>query len=222
MAFDLNKNDGAQAPLKFDLSKEKTPASASNTKIWLIGLVGFLIVGSGFWYYSTSTKTVDPKRNRSAQTLPKDPINSEISTTTDPNATNPGTIAPTQSIVTNGRKVVETLNHRVPVTFAQGSTVFASTDQKLVKSIVSFLTNNPGAKINIYGYASSDGSLTLNQTIAQARAEAFKKYLISKNIEAQQLIAIGRGIENPIASNETSAGRSKNRRIEITFSSNER
>ncbi len=220
MAFDLNKNDGTQASSKFDLSKEKTPAPASNTKIWLIGIVGFLIVGGGIWYYSTSTKTVDAQKSVSAQTLLQDSIGNETSTTKNPSVADTGTTVPTQGTANNESKVVEALNHKVPVTFAQGSTVFASTDQKLVKSIVSFLTNNPGEKINIDGYASSDGSLALNQTIAQARADAFKKYLISKNIAAQQLIASGRGIENPIASNETNEGRRKNRRIEITFSSN--
>lgn len=221
MAFDLNKNHGTQASSKFDLSKEKTPAPASNTKIWLIGMVGFLIVGSGIWYYSTSTKIVDPQKSASTQTLPQNSTSSETSTVIDPHvAADTGTTLPAQGAANNESKVVEALNHKVPVTFAQGSTVFASTDQKLVKDIVSFLTKNPGAKINIDGYASSDGPLALNQTISQARADAFKKYLISKNIEAQQLIASGRGIENPIASNETSAGRKKNRRIEITFSSN--
>ncbi len=220
MAFNLNKNDGTQASSKFDLSKEKTPAPASNTKIWLICMVGFLIVGGGIWYYSTSTKTVDPQKSVSTQTFPQDSTSNETSTTIDSNVADPATTVPAQGAVNNENKVVQALNHKVPVTFAQGSTVFASTDQKLVKSIVSYLNNNPGAKINIDGYASSDGSLALNQTIAQARADAFKKYLVSKNIEAQQLIASGRGIENPIASNETSAGRRKNRRIEITFSSN--
>jgi len=220
MAFDLNKNDGTQASSKFDLSKEKTLAPASNTKIWLIGIIGFLIVGGGILYYSTSTKTVDPQKGVSTQTLPQDSTGNETSTTTDPHFADPVTTVPAEGAVNNESKVAEALNHKVPVTFAQGSTVFESTDQKLIKSIVSFLTNNPGAKININGYASSDGSLALNQTIAQARADAFKKYLVSKNIEAQQLIASGRGIENPIASNETNEGRRKNRRIEITFSSN--
>jgi outer membrane protein OmpA-like peptidoglycan-associated protein len=109
------------------------------------------------------------------------------------------------------------LTHKSVAGFAQGSSAFSRVDQSLVKSIVSYLTENPDASININGYASSDGLLSVNKVVSQARADTFKELLISKNISASRIAAIGRGIENPIASNSTDAGRKKNRRIEITL-----
>ncbi|TBO43344.1 hypothetical protein EYS08_07130 [Pedobacter kyonggii] len=47
--------------------------------------------------------------------------------------------------------------------------------------------------------------------------EAFKNHLTSLNIEAARISTTGKGIENPIASNNTNAGRKKNRRVEITL-----
>jgi outer membrane protein OmpA-like peptidoglycan-associated protein len=69
----------------------------------------------------------------------------------------------------------------------------------------------------VNGYASSDGTLAINQIVSQARADAFKEYLVSRSVAANRIIAEGKGIENPVASNETNSGRKKNRRVEITI-----
>ncbi len=72
-------------------------------------------------------------------------------------------------------------------------------------------------KISVFGYASSEGDIAFNQSISQARADAYKKWLIRKGIDESLVTAIGKGIENPIASNDTEAGRRKNRRVEVSF-----
>lgn len=114
-------------------------------------------------------------------------------------------------------KIIAALNNKIPATFAQGSSSFKRVDQSLIKRVISYLAKNPDASINVNGYASSDGSLEINQTISQARADAFKKYLVSKNVAESRVVASGKGIENPIASNDTNAGRKKNRRVEIVL-----
>ena len=101
--------------------------------------------------------------------------------------------------------------------FAQGSAVFSTIDQSLVKRVLSYLTKNPDASVQVNGYASSDGSLAINHVISQSRADAFKQLLVSKHIAESRINASGKGIEDPVASNATSAGRKKNRRIEITL-----
>jgi OOP family OmpA-OmpF porin len=47
------------------------------------------------------------------------------------------------------------------------------------------------------------------------RAEAVKKYLVSKSIEANRVYTEGKGKRQPVASNKTKEGRAKNRRVEI-------
>jgi outer membrane protein OmpA-like peptidoglycan-associated protein len=238
MAFNLNKNDGSDkdssnkttASSKFDLSKGEaavttTTQNPSKWKTWIIGLAGLLIIGSGIWYYSADIKTtstvnsalteVSPS-DSSAAAVPKNQINVQSDVVvTDTTMAQDRSSVPVASGDENTADV--NLNNKVPVTFGQGSSSFINVDQLLIKRIVSYLTENPVASINVNGYASSDGSSEINQTISQARADAFKRYLVSKNVAESRIIAVGKGIQNPIASNNSNAGRKRNRRVEITL-----
>jgi outer membrane protein OmpA-like peptidoglycan-associated protein len=235
MAFDLNKNDGAKKePSKFDLSKGKIEKPAGQSRGWLIGLFGILLVGGGIWYYS-SGKT-DPAAKVPAPNVSSDPasvvvpaasIKEKVSgmDTTAVAQVNSTAIKEESIGKTNlnaapdklQTKALKALNHTVPVTFVQGSSSFASTNNALIKRIIAYMIKNPAASIHIDGYASSDGPIALNQEISQARADAFKNHLSSLNIEASRISTTGKGIEDPIASNNTASGREKNRRVEITF-----
>jgi outer membrane protein OmpA-like peptidoglycan-associated protein len=234
MAFDLNKNGGSKInPSKFDLSKGETENPASKSKNWIIPLLGVLVIGGGIWYYSSLTKTSVPQKNESTkapsshstatpviQTEAKPSINDTDKMVTQPLVTkmpdkkvNPNFSETDAQIA--GSKETERFNRTVPVTFAQGASSFASTNKLLVKRIISYLNENPTVSIYIDGYASSDGPLAVNQSISQARADAFKHYLISLHVNESRIIATGKGIQNPIAPNNSNAGRKKNRRVEI-------
>lgn len=71
-------------------------------------------------------------------------------------------------------------------------------------------------KINIAGYTDNIGDTDINQKISQGRADAVKNYLISKGISEIRIKATGYGNAKAIGDNETSEGRSQNRRVEIT------
>lgn len=210
MAFDLNKNDGSvKAPSKFDLSKEQQVVSpAPKSKKWLFGLLGFIIVVGGVMYYSF------PAKNAEAVTIAPTPSAAKAVEKQNADADPAVAGQSTGSVVATNN---EALNQTIPATFSQGSTSLLNTDKMLVERIVAYLTENPGASIIVNGYASSDGSLALNQTISQTRADAFKQYLVSRNIDETRVTALGKGIENPVASNSSNAGRAKNRRIEVMF-----
>ena len=77
------------------------------------------------------------------------------------------------------------------------------------------LQNNPKMKLEIRGYTDSIGKAASNLNLSQKRADAVKAYLVKKGIAFDRLKAIGYGEANPIASNKTKAGRTKNRRIEF-------
>ena len=65
------------------------------------------------------------------------------------------------------------------------------------------------------GHTDSDGSDKYNQQLSVRRAEAVKKYLVSKGIEPNRVYMEGKGEKAPVADNKTKEGKAKNRRVEI-------
>ena len=65
------------------------------------------------------------------------------------------------------------------------------------------------------GHTDNVGSDVYNQKLSVKRAESVKAYLVSKGIEKNRIYTEGKGEKQPVADNKTSAGRSKNRRVEI-------
>jgi OOP family OmpA-OmpF porin len=65
------------------------------------------------------------------------------------------------------------------------------------------------------GYTDSIGTEAYNLKLSQRRANAVKKYLVSRGVDANHIYAEGKGESNPIASNKTREGRAHNRRVEI-------
>ena len=65
------------------------------------------------------------------------------------------------------------------------------------------------------GHTDSVGSDAYNQKLSLKRAEAVKAYLVSKGIEKNRVYTEGKGEKQPVADNKSSAGRAKNRRVEI-------
>jgi len=83
--------------------------------------------------------------------------------------------------------------------------------------VASQLKANPnGAFIEVEGYTDSVGSKDYNQKLGLQRAESVKRYLYSQHqIPLHRINVISYGAENPIAPNNTRAGRAKNRRVVI-------
>jgi len=69
--------------------------------------------------------------------------------------------------------------------------------------------------ILVEGHTDSTGKPERNMTLSQARAESVRKYLIAGGIPEGQVSATGAGQDRPVADNKTSAGRAKNRRVEV-------
>ena len=82
-------------------------------------------------------------------------------------------------------------------------------------TIVKFTLQRPDLKITVEGYTDSYGDPVYNRQLSEYRADMVKNYLIGHGIEPSNIIAIGRGPQNPIQSNETFEGRKQNRRVEI-------
>jgi outer membrane protein OmpA-like peptidoglycan-associated protein len=81
--------------------------------------------------------------------------------------------------------------------------------------LTTMLTDIPTLKIEISGHTDNIGSAAYNKTLSQNRAKAVVDYLVKKGIDASRLTYKGYGFDQPIASNDTDAGRQQNRRTEF-------
>jgi len=81
--------------------------------------------------------------------------------------------------------------------------------------ISDYVLENPEVKVSVEGYTDSSGSYSYNVSVSQFRANTIKSYLVGKGVNSARITAVGKGPENPIATNNTEAGRTQNRRVEI-------
>lgn len=114
-----------------------------------------------------------------------------------------------------------TLNESI-VTFAFNSSDLTSLAKTNLDKLTTILKNNPDTNINIYGHTDSVGSDDYNQKLSERRANSVKSYLNAKGIATARLFALGEGESNPVATNDTDAGRAQNRRVEFAITANEK
>ena len=81
-----------------------------------------------------------------------------------------------------------------------------------------FLANYPDRNVTIEGYTDSVGSDDYNASLSQRRADSVKTFLTSQGVGSARLTAAGKGESNPVAGNDSAAGRQQNRRVEVIIS----
>ena len=77
------------------------------------------------------------------------------------------------------------------------------------------LRNNPNAQVRIIGHTDSTGNDGINDPLSLARAESARNYLTQRGVNGARIQVQGMGSRQPVASNDTPAGRAHNRRVEI-------
>jgi len=99
--------------------------------------------------------------------------------------------------------------------FASGSVEISNYAQDVLALVVSLLNEFPNAGAVIEGHTDSIGDLSSNKAISESRAAAAKNHLMRKGIAPARLSTVAMGTEKPLESNDTSEGRSRNRRVVI-------
>jgi outer membrane protein OmpA-like peptidoglycan-associated protein len=89
--------------------------------------------------------------------------------------------------------------------------------EKLAK-VAGILLAYPGLEISLEGHTDSIGSDQYNQNLSERRAQAVRTYLVESGIKPDLVRAMGFGESQPIVSNDNSAGRQQNRRVELVVS----
>lgn len=100
--------------------------------------------------------------------------------------------------------------------FESGSDEVDESMEPLLTKVERVLLDFPEAVIRIEGHTDSQGNPNRNRALSQSRAIAIREYLLSRlPISSSRMEATGHGEDQPIARNDTEAGRARNRRIEI-------
>src|SRR5687767_12732420 len=105
--------------------------------------------------------------------------------------------------------------------FDTGGSTLKPGAQLLLDKLAVYLQQNPGAKAIIEGHTDNTGSDGMNQALSERRAAAVAAALQARGITGERLEAVGLGESYPVATNDTSAGREENRRVEVVLSDSE-
>jgi outer membrane protein OmpA-like peptidoglycan-associated protein len=89
--------------------------------------------------------------------------------------------------------------------------------EKLAK-VAGILLAYPGLNIEVGGYTDNVGGDAMNQTLSENRADSVRDYLVQEGVATASVSAKGFGNTLPVASNDSSAGRQQNRRVELLVS----
>jgi len=89
--------------------------------------------------------------------------------------------------------------------------------EKLAK-VAGILLAYPGLNIEVGGYTDNVGADAMNQTLSENRAGSVRDYLVNQGVATASVSAKGFGNTLPVASNDNSAGRQQNRRVELLVS----
>ncbi|MEP5728539.1 MAG: OmpA family protein [Sulfitobacter sp.] len=114
----------------------------------------------------------------------------------------------------------EILSRTGNIYFKSGSSRLDPASEPLLNSLAQIVSRCPNMVIEVGGHTDSVGSNATNERLSRSRANSVTNYLLSQNLSEGTLVSKGYGEGSPIASNDTSEGRWKNRRIEFKVISN--
>lgn len=107
------------------------------------------------------------------------------------------------------------LNIPSDISFDTGRADIKSNLRPILDQFAQGLNNQPNTEIRIIGHTDSTGSDAVNNPLSINRAASARDYLVSRGVDGRRIQIDGRGSREPIADNNSAAGRANNRRIEI-------
>jgi outer membrane protein OmpA-like peptidoglycan-associated protein len=122
---------------------------------------------------------------------------------------------------------VERYGEGLLITFASGllfdfdSSVVRGAARDNLTELAQSLRTYPETEVLIAGHTDSQGSDSYNQGLSERRAAAAKDFLVSQGVASSRIRTTGLGEAEPVASNDTDAGRAQNRRVEVAIFASE-
>lgn len=103
------------------------------------------------------------------------------------------------------------------VLFDIDKSVIKAKGREVLDRIIGHLKENPNYRVHLVGHTDSTGTAAYNMGLSKRRAEVVRHYIITHGIAANRITIAWKGESEPVAPNNTSAGRAKNRRTDITI-----
>lgn len=101
------------------------------------------------------------------------------------------------------------------IQFETGKDVIRKNSYSILDQVAKIMVDNPEYKLLVNGHTDNVGKPESNMILSQKRADAVKKYLTAKGVDAGRMTATGYGDTKPVADNKTTAGKKENRRVEF-------
>ena len=120
-----------------------------------------------------------------------------------------------------GVEVTRTADNRLQINipgdiaFDSGQAVIRPNFRSALDNFAQSLQQNPSTTVTIVGHTDSTGSPAVNEPLSLQRADATRDYLVTRGVAGNRFQIDGRGSREPVANNDTEAGRARNRRVEI-------
>lgn len=122
---------------------------------------------------------------------------------------------------------VERIGEGIKVTFDSGllfdfdSSALRSNAEQNLTEFAGSMEEYPETNILIVGHTDAKGSDSYNQQLSDNRAESAAEHLIRQGLNPGRITTMGKGESEPVATNDTEAGRQQNRRVEVAIFASE-
>lgn len=122
---------------------------------------------------------------------------------------------------------VERVGEGIQITFDSGilfdfdSSSLRAEARANLRELAQSLRDYEGTRVLVAGHTDSRGTDTYNQALSERRSAAARAYLIEQGIAGSRIDAAGLGESEPVATNDTDAGRQENRRVEVAIFASE-
>ena len=120
---------------------------------------------------------------------------------------------PNVRVVNHGSYLQVTLPEGI--LFATDSAAVSGPAQSDLYAVARNLNQYPNSRVEVIGHTDNTGSAQYNLDLSQRRAQSVAGILSASGVASNRLVAVGRGLTQPVASNATEQGRAQNRRVDI-------
>lgn len=101
------------------------------------------------------------------------------------------------------------------VTYAVDSDQLSQSFNPIIAQIADILNQETSTIVQVVGHADSTGAASYNMDLSERRARNFGYALVNNGVAQNRIYTLGKGESEPVASNDTEAGRKQNRRVEV-------